>query len=209
VDDVLQRVVTGPRDAAIYQPYAQVSRTHFLNHVTFVVRSTARADVVAAAMGAAVRAADAHLPVQSITSMDDVVASTTHEPLFQAQLLTGFSLLALLLSAVGMYGVLAYTVTQRRFEIGIRMALGAHAAHVRAGVLRPTLLLTLLGVAIGALGALAVTRVLRKFLFGVTPSDPFTFAAAALVLIITALFAAWLPAARAVRVDPVTALKAE
>jgi predicted permease len=209
VDDVMQRVITGPRDAALYQPYTQVNGMHFLDHMTFVVRSAASPELLAAAMRDALHAGDPNLPVNSITSMDDVVASTTREPLFQAQLLTTFSLLALLLAAVGMYGVLAYAVTQRRAEIGIRMALGARATDVWVGVLAPTLVLTIVGVAIGAIGAFAVTRVLRTFLFGVTPSDPITFGAAALLLVLTAIFSAWLPATRAARVDPAAALRAE
>jgi predicted permease len=209
VDDVLQREITGGRDAAIYSPYAQVGTPFFLNRMTYVVRSTASPQTVAAAMREAVRAADASLPVHTVASMDELVASMTREPRFQTLLLATFSLIALVLAAIGVYGVLAYAVAQRRFEIGLRMALGARASAVMASVLRRSLLLALAGVLLGAVGALAVTRALRAYLFQVTPTDPVTFAAGAAVLSIIALLAGWLPARRAARVEPATVLKSD
>jgi putative ABC transport system permease protein len=105
--------------------------------------------------------------------------------------------------------VLAYGVAQRRYEIGIRMALGARRADVMTSILRRTLVLTLAGVLLGAAGAGLVTRTLRSFLFQVTPTDPVTFGAGALLLSLTALLAGWLPARRAARVEPATVLKSE
>jgi ABC-type antimicrobial peptide transport system permease subunit len=160
-------------------------------------------------MREAVRAADASLPVHTVASMDELVASMTREPRFQTLLLATFSLIALVLAAIGVYGVLAYAVAQRRFEIGLRMALGARASAVMASVLRRSLLLALAGVLLGAVGALAVTRALRAYLFQVTPTDPVTFAAGAAVLSIIALLAGWLPARRAARVEPATVLKSD
>jgi putative ABC transport system permease protein len=209
VEDVLQREITGARAASIYSPYAQVTSPFFLGHMTYVVRSDANPQEVAVAMRDAVRAADPNLPVHTVASMDDLVASTTHQPRFQAWLLGTFSLVALLLAAVGVYGVLAYAVSQRRFEIGLRMALGARASHVMAGVLRRSLLMAGAGVLLGAAGALFLTRALRSYLFLVTPTDPVTFVAAAIVLSLTALVAGWLPARRASRVEPATVLKSE
>jgi predicted permease len=209
VEDVLQREITGARAASIYSPYAQVTSSFFLDHMTYVVRSNANQQEVAVAMRDAVRAADPNLPVHTVASMDDLVASMTHQPRFQTWLLGTFSLVALLLAAVGVYGVLAYAVAQRRFEIGLRMALGARASHVIAGVLRRSLLMTGAGVLLGAAGALVLTRALRSYLFQVTPTDPLTFVAGAIVLSVIALVAGWLPARRASRVEPATVLKAE
>ena len=141
--------------------------------------------------------------------LEDLIAENTQEPLFQARLLAAFSALALVLAAIGIYGVLAYAVEQRTREIGVRMALGAKKVTVMQSVLRHTLGLAGLGMLIGAAGALAVTRVLTKFLFGVTPTDPATFAAVALLLAAVALAAGLIPAWRASRVDPLLALGRE
>jgi ABC-type antimicrobial peptide transport system permease subunit len=141
--------------------------------------------------------------------MQESVNRITAEPRFQARLLGAFAALALLLAAVGIYGVLAYNVAQRTHEIGIRMALGAQAADVLRMILRRTMVLTGTGVVIGIAGALAVTRVLTKFLFGVTPTDPLTFVAVALTLVAAALAAGLIPARRAMRVDPMIALRHE
>jgi predicted permease len=209
VDDVLQDGVKQARGAALYQPFQQVAVPFFLSHLNVVVRSVAEPAAVAGAMRRALRAADPGLPVQGIASMSEVVASTTAESLFQTRLLSAFSLLGLLLSAVGVYGLLAYEVAQRRREIGVRMALGAQGRHVVAGVLRRTLAMSGLGVLVGAAGAVALTRLLRSFLFGVTPTDPLTFAAVAFLLALTGLVAGSLPAWRAARVDPAAVLRVE
>jgi len=141
--------------------------------------------------------------------MQTLIDVTMAEPRFQTRLLGAFSMLALLLASVGVYGVLAYSVAQRTHEIGIRMALGAEAGNVLTLVLRRTLALSGAGIVIGAAGALAVTRVLQKFLFEVKPSDPATFLAGALLLSAIALIAGWIPARRATRVDPMVALRHE
>jgi ABC-type antimicrobial peptide transport system permease subunit len=141
--------------------------------------------------------------------MQDLVAVTTAEPLFQARLLALFSGLALLLAAIGIYGVLAYSVAERRREIGIRVALGARAGDVSRIVLRRTLALALPGVALGVVGALAATRVLERLLFGVKPNDPLTLVSVVVLLAAVALVAALVPARRAARVDPMLALRAE
>jgi putative ABC transport system permease protein len=120
-----------------------------------------------------------------------------------------FAILALVLAAVGIYGVLAFSVAQRTHEIGIRMALGARNADVLRMVLRRTAALVSAGLAIGTAGALAVTRVLAKFLFEVRPTDPLTFVVVVLVLAAAALAAGWIPARRATRVDPMVALRYE
>ena len=125
------------------------------------------------------------------------------------RLISAFSILALFLAAIGIYGVLAYAVTERTREIGIRMALGAKKSDVTVMLLKRTLLLVTAGVALGGCGALMLTRVLGKFLFEVKPDDPATFLAVAAVLAVTGMIAALLPAQRATRVDPVVALRWE
>jgi ABC-type antimicrobial peptide transport system permease subunit len=147
--------------------------------------------------------------VQSLAAMSDLIDATTAEPWFQARLISAFSILALLLSAIGIYGVLAYAVTERTREIGIRMALGAEKSDITGMVLKRSLLLAATGVALGVAGALAVTRVLARFLFDVKPTDPATFAMVAAVLMAVALSAGLLPARRATRVDPLVALRWE
>lgn len=213
VGDVVQQGVTTAPDAALYQPIEQTDHTFFLSHATFVVRPTAgnsaQAELIAPAMRRVVREADATLPLSSITTMNDLIASTTIEPLFQTRLLATFSALALLLAVVGIYGVLAYGVAQRLREIGIRVALGAAANDVTRMVLRRTAALTLPGVVVGALVSVATTRVLAKLLFGVSPTDPMTFAAVAVLLIAAAVLASIVPARRASRVDPLVALRGE
>jgi len=147
--------------------------------------------------------------VQSIATMQELVAATTAEPRFQARLLGVFSLLALLLATVGIYGVLAYSVSQRTHEIGIRMALGAETGDVVGMVLRRTAVLAGAGILLGAAGALVLTRVLARFLFEVKPADPATFLSVAVVLAVVAMAAGFIPARRATRIDPAVSLRYE
>ena len=125
------------------------------------------------------------------------------------RLLSGFAGVALLLAAIGLYGVLAYTVTQRTREIGIRTALGAHRSNVIGLVLQQGMKLAGLGILIGLAGAFVVTHFIRSLLFGVAPTDPLTFAVIPVLLATVALLACWLPARRAANVDPMEALRCE
>jgi putative ABC transport system permease protein len=209
VEDVKQMGMADQRGGAIYQPLTQVTRTGWASHIAFVVRTTSNPEALASTMRAVVRDVDKDQPVQTVATMTALIAATTAEQQFQTRLLGAFSMLALLLAAVGIYGVLAYSVAQRTHEIGIRMALGAHARDVLRMVLRRTLVLAGLGVAVGAVVALGVTRVLAKFLFEVKPSDPATFLAVAVLLSGVALGAGWIPARRATKVDPMEALRYE
>jgi putative ABC transport system permease protein len=207
VDDVKQQGLTKKADPAIYQPYKQALRPFFLSHMTFVVRTSANPSSVAAAMRGVLQDVDKDQPAQSIAAMSDVISTTTAEPRFQARLISVFSMLALLLSAVGIYGVLAYSVTERTHEIGIRMALGAGRSDIARMVIRRSLVLVTAGVALGMAGAVGVTRVLGNFLFEVKPTDPATFVTVAALLAGVALLAGLLPARRAARVDPLVSLR--
>ncbi len=209
VEDVKQLGMADKRGGAIYQPLTQVTRTGWASHIAFVVRTTSDPEALASTMRTVVRDVDRDQPVQTVATMADLIAFSTAEQRFQTRLLGAFAMLALVLAAVGIYGVLAYSVTERTQEIGIRMALGAERGDVLRMVLRRTLVLAGLGVVIGAVAALGVTRVLAKFLFEVKPSDPATFLAVAVLLSGVALGAGWIPARRATRVDPMVALRHE
>jgi putative ABC transport system permease protein len=141
--------------------------------------------------------------------MDDVIDGSIADSRFETRLLTIFAALALLLAAVGTYGVLAYDVAARTHELGVRVALGAVSHDVVGVVVRRTLALVIPGLGLGLIGALAVTRVLQKSLFEVTPTDPATLVAVSGVLLLAALIAGLAPTRRAMRIDPMTALRSE
>jgi putative ABC transport system permease protein len=138
--------------------------------------------------------------------MDDVVANSLGTRRVSMQLFAVFAIAALLLAALGIYGVMAYSVTQRTQEIGIRMALGAQKSDVLALVIRQGMTLSVIGVVVGLAGAFALTRLLANLLFGVAATDPLTFVAIPLLLLFVALVACYLPARRAARLDPTIAL---
>ena len=209
VDDVRQQSLTEKAHPAIYQSYTQMRRPVFLRYMTFAVRTAVQPASMAAAMRSVLQEVDRNQPAQSITTMTDLVATTTAEPQFQTRLIAIFSMLALLLAAIGVYGVLACAVAERTREIGIRMALGAEKSDITRMILRRSLLLVTVGVALGVAGALAVTRVLARFLFEVKPTDLPTFLVVAALLAAVALLSGLLPAQRATRVDPLIALRWE
>jgi ABC-type antimicrobial peptide transport system permease subunit len=152
---------------------------------------------------------DRTVPVVRLREMDAVVAESIDRPRLLAQLLATFAGLALLLAAVGTYGVLSYTVAQRRREIGIRIALGAGRGRVVTLVMTQGLILAVIGLAAGLAGALALNRAMAALLFGVDPADPATLLGVAATIAATAAFACWLPAWRAARLDPNRVLRAE
>jgi putative ABC transport system permease protein len=149
------------------------------------------------------------LPVADVTSMDEIVSFSTARQRFSMLLMTVFGSAALLLAAIGIYGLMAYTVEQRTQEIGIRMALGAEASQVRNMVVRQGMGLALAGVVVGIAGAFALSRLIESFLFGVKARDPLVFMTVPLVLSAVSLFAVWLPAHRASRVNPLDCLRYE
>lgn len=208
VEDVKQQGLAKGSDAAIYQPYLQVASAFFLSHMTFVVKTASFPESVAGGIRAVLRSVDKNQPI-SIASMEGLIAATTAESRFQTRLLTAFAMVSLALTIVGIYGVLAYSVAQRTREIGVRKALGAQGGDVLGMLLRKALVLTFAGISLGGAGALALTRVLEKFLFEVKPADLPTFAAVAVILALAALAACYVPARRAMRVDPMVALRYE
>jgi putative ABC transport system permease protein len=141
--------------------------------------------------------------------MDQVITDTLWQPRFNLQLIGLFAGLALVLAAVGLYGVISYSVAQRTHEVGLRMALGAQRRDVIKLVVRQGMALALIGVAAGLLGAFALTRLLGSLLFGVTPTDAVTFVSVVLGLLAVALLACYIPARRATKVDPLVALRYE
>ena len=209
VEDVRQY---GPAQAtrpAIYKPFEQVRHTFFLNHMSYVLRTSSDPGRAIPALRVALRATDKNQAATSIARMDDVMFLATAEPRFHTRLLGTFAVLALLLAAVGVYGVIAYSVAQRTHEIGVRMALGARATAVVWMVLRGTVLMGAAGVLLGSAGAAAATRLLTPFLFETTPTDLATFAAVAVTMFAAALTAGAIPARRATRIDPLVALRHE
>jgi putative ABC transport system permease protein len=178
-------------------------------NMNVVVRSPLPFDALAPSLRQVVRSMDATLPVVDLRPMDEVFAESMARPRFLMTLLVAFAVLALLLAAVGTYGVLSYLVSERRQEIGIRMALGAERGALLAMVMRHGLTLALAGMLLGLAGAVAVTRLMQTLLFNVRPIDPFTFAVVAVVIALVALAACYVPARRATRVDPLIALRAE
>jgi predicted permease len=161
------------------------------------------------ALRRAVRAVDADLPVYAVRPFDELIATRNATRRFVMVLVGGFGVAALLLAALGIYGVIAYAVTERRRELGIRLALGAKPATIVRLVLYDGLRLTLAGIGLGIAGALATTRLLSRLLFGVRASDPLSFVAIAAMLTVVALAACWIPARHAAAVDPLTSLRAE
>lgn len=150
-----------------------------------------------------------NLPPPLIRTMDDLISDTVAQPRFQAGLLSLLAALALLLAAVGLYGVLAYTVTQRRREIGVRMALGAQERNILSLVILQGMRLAMAGVGIGVLSTVATTRVLRSMRYDVAPTDTLTLCAVTLLLVAVALIACWLPARHAAKIEPMEALRHE
>jgi putative ABC transport system permease protein len=191
----------------IYAPFQQ-ERGGFVRFVSFVAR-TATPDSVAEGIRAEIRRAAPDLPIQSTVTMDEAVAASVAQPRFRTLLVALFALAATLIAMCGIYGLMAYAVTQRRRELGVRMALGADRGDVLRLILTRALRIVVAGVIAGLVGAAGVTRVLQTFLFGVTPTDPMAFTIVTLLLMAVGLMAAWLPARRAARIDPWAALRAE
>ena len=179
-----------------------------IRSVFVVARSTGDPMSVAGAIRDEIRQMDASLPVANVRSMNDVVAAALATPRLTGFLLGTFAAIALALAAVGIYSVLAYLVSLRTQEIGIRLAIGADRSQVLGMVLRQGLALAAAGTVVGLIGALALTRLMQSLLYEVRPNDPITFVAVAAALLLIALMASFLPARRATKVSPMIALRA-
>jgi putative ABC transport system permease protein len=207
VADIRHRGLDRDVQPMIYVPFQQ-ERGGFVRFVSFVARTATPASVVEG-IRAEIRRAAPDLPIQTTVTMDEAVAASVAQPRFRMWLLVLFGMTATLIATCGIYGLMAYAVTQRRREIGVRMALGADRRDVLRLVLARALRIVAAGLIVGLAGAVGVTRVLQTFLFGVTPTDPIAFTVVTLLLMAVGLMAAWLPARRATRIDPCAALRAE
>jgi len=205
VKDVTSHRVQDAPSAAMFRPLAQSPA----KALTLSVRTAAKSSAVIPALRGLVRSLDANVPVFNVITLEQQKDGMLSLQRMAALLVSGFGALALLLSALGIFGVLAYSVSSRTREIGIRMALGARIANVLNLVMIQGLTLVLIGMLLGLAGSLALTRLLRGFLYEISALDPFTFASALVLLTIVSVLACWLPARRASKVDPMVALRHE
>jgi predicted permease len=208
VDDVKEMALDEPPKEEMYFPYWQ-AQGNYMVPSTLVVHTKSDPTTLAGALRAAVWSLDPDQPVSEVVTMDSILDRELGQRSVQAVLLGGIAALAMTLACVGIYGVMAYLVTQQAHEIGIRVALGAHSRNILGLVLGRGAKLTATGVVIGIAAAVLVTRLMRSLLFGVSPFDPLTFATVPLVLTFVALAACYIPARRATRVDPIMALRFE
>jgi ABC-type antimicrobial peptide transport system permease subunit len=203
VDDVHEETVEGGTGAQIYYPATQQGP----NGAQLVIRTSLPPSALAASVLRALRELNPNQPAADFRPIQNIVDRAVSPRRFFILLVAGFAGLGLLLAALGIYGVISYAVTQRTQEIGVRMALGATMGQVQLGVIGKTLLLTLIGIATGSIASLVVARAISALLFGTTPTDPATFAAVSVTLGTVALFAGYLPARKASRIDPMVALR--
>jgi putative ABC transport system permease protein len=207
VKDVRYTALDTEARAQMYTPFNQFPPV--FSDRTLVARTDGDPQSFAPSVRGEVQAIDKDQPISHIRTMEKLVAGSASQRRFNMSLLTAFAGLALLLAAVGIYGVMSYSVEQRTREIGLRMALGAQTRDVLRLVVRQGMTLTLIGAVIGLIAALGLTRLIENLLFGVSATDPVTFLVVASLLALVAMLACYLPARRATKVDPLAALKAE
>lgn len=205
VADVRNRNLSSELRPGYFVPMVQIP----FDQMTVVVRTTNDPHSLITAVQNEVHSIDPQLPVFSVKTMDEYISATVAAPRFNTTLLSIFAAVALVLTIVGLYGVMSYSVAARTNEIGIRMALGARVTDVLTLIFKQGMTLVLIGEVIGLAGAFALTRLIRGLLFGVTATDYLTFVSVALILAVVALLATLVPALRAARVDPLTALRYE
>jgi putative ABC transport system permease protein len=199
---------------AVYIPIAQVTDgltalAKRASTLVWIVRTQSNPSQLSSAIQNQLQQSSGGLPLASVRSMDQVLSQSTASQDFNALLMSVFGCTALLLAAIGVYGLMAYSVAQRTQEIGIRVALGAESTDVRNMVIAQGMRLAIIGIAIGIASSLGLTRLLEDFLFGVKPWDPLVFTLVPVILAAVAFLAVWLPARRATRIDPVIALRSE
>ncbi len=203
VGNIKRKGLTADADPQFYLPYAQAVITNpFL-----VVRTSTEPAAMQHAIGAAIHEFDKSAPVYEVSTMEQYISNSVAQPRFQAFLLACFGGIGLILSAIGLYGLLSYIVVQRTSEIGLRMALGAQRSDVLGMIVGRGLLLTLIGIATGLAASAVITRFISEMLFHIQPTDPLTFALTAALLLIAGLAASGLPAYRAARLDPIQTLR--
>jgi putative ABC transport system permease protein len=208
VKDVRERGYELDMKPGVYIPYPQFTET-WAQPENIIVRTKGDPAAVAGAVRRVIASVDAEQPVAAVRTMDDILDLDVDDRTQQMTLLAAFAGLALLLASIGLYGVLAYAVTQRSREIGLRMVLGATGRSVLGTVVGRGLALTCAGLVAGLLLAVAATRYMKTMLYGVSAMDPSTFAAVAALLCLIAVMACWIPARRASRVDPIVVLREE
>lgn len=209
VADIRQMGMDVPVKAEMYFPHQQDTQAPWFAPRDLVIRASVDPMSLVAAVRAEIRNVDPDQPVSNIRTMDEVLGEESAPRELSMTLLVVFAGLALLLAAIGIYGVLAYFVAQSTPEIGIRLAMGAQAGDVMSLVLRRGMTLTLLGVGIGLIGSFLLTRLMSTLLYGVSASDPTTFGVIAFLLTAVALLACYIPARRATKIDPMIALRSE
>jgi ABC-type antimicrobial peptide transport system permease subunit len=205
VGDVHTRGLSQTAWPTVYRPFSGDP----WRNATLVVRTAGAPLALAEVVRKAILDLDPTQPVASVKTLEDVVGSSLADRRLTFSLLAIFSVAALVLAGIGLYGVIAYVVNQRTREFGIRVALGANKRDLLGLVLRRGLLLAGIGLACGIAAAVGLTHLLGKFLYEITPTDPLTFVAVSLLLLLVALFASWLPARRAAKIDPIVALRCE
>ena len=208
VGDVLQGLGDEAK-AEMYVPYRQVDALLPIFQMSIVLRTSMEPLTATSSLRSAISEIDPNQPIVNVRSMDQNIQTSVAQPRFRTWLIGTFAALALVLAAVGVYGVMSYSVTQRTSEIGIRVTMGAQPSDIVRIIVGEGLRLALVGVAAGVVGALLLSRVLRTFVFGVSTSDPATFAGVAIVLTLVGAAASYFPARRATRVDPLVALRYE
>jgi putative ABC transport system permease protein len=205
VGDVLHKSLDAPHTLQIYLPHAQFTDSDML----LVVRTSLEPSSLAATVRGAIAGIDPQAPITNLATMEEVVSASVAQQRFGVLLFGLFAAIALLLAAVGMYGVISYGVAQRTHEIGIRMALGARRSDVMRLIVEEGMKPALVGAVVGLAAAIGLTRLLASLLYGVTPTDPVVFASVSALLVGVALLACYIPARRAVRVHPMIALRYE
>ena len=208
VGDVKHSGLNQPTDPAVYTPFSQ-SDEAWRRFMTLAIRTRDTSPGLVEEVKKQIWSLDSQIPVSDVHTMDELMAVSLAQQRFNMLLLGLFAALALILAAVGIYGAMAYAVNQRTHEIGIRTALGAQRRDVLRLVMRDGAKIALFGIASGIAGALALTHLMASLLFEVKPTDPATFAGVAILLALVALAACYIPARRAMRVDPMVALRYE